>query len=328
MTTTSHSGTSLILHLLAEHHVLRPVQLITLTDLSRQRVHQLLSSLLKSGKIIRKGRSPLTFYALASPEKESSEAVLDVSIQQADVLHQEFILIKNEGTITRGKRAVCEYAHEHHKDPQHVAEQFLQERQRAPHSRPDSGASDQIEMLREKKPLEESPLERYNFADYEQVASFGKTALAQRVQLAKSTGDKILQTAIFKETERQIHEYIAEYGIDAVAFNPGTSDKGRAFMRRWRDVLDLPLPHLNWRHTFENLPVSGQQVELNQDRKLHAARSLTLDDHRHNFKHVLLIDDAVYSGHTLAHMSEELTRRNCADKISAYTIIYSLGADN
>jgi len=260
---------------------------------------------------------------LSTDDKESSEAVLDVSISQAEVLHSDFILIKNEGAITRGQRAVCEYAHEHAEDPQLVAERFLEERKAPPNTKTDSGASDQIELLKEKEPIKESKLERFNFADYERVGSFGKTALAQRVQLAKSTGDKILQTAIYREVERQIHEYITDHGIDAVAFNPGTTPQGRKFMRRWKEVLNLPLPHLTWRHTYENLPVSGQQVKLQRDRKRHTSRSLTLDDHRQNYKHVLLLDDIVLSGHTLAQMSSEIVQRGVAERVSAYTILFA-----
>ncbi len=54
-----------VLELLEMHGTLRPIQLHTLTGLSRQRIHSLLRDYVRKGVITKKGVSPRTWYSLS-----------------------------------------------------------------------------------------------------------------------------------------------------------------------------------------------------------------------------------------------------------------------
>jgi len=323
MSTQELQGIPLILHLLHSHHTLRPVQICRITGLSKQRVHIILKSLLSSHQIIKKGTAPRTYYLLKTADKQSSRTLLDLTPQQTDILDRDFLLIKREGRQLTGAAAVCDYAQSMDKDPQHVAEEFLAERapQHADVTTCYASAPDQLELLEVKTMIAAETFSGYHFADYHTVSHFGRTAFAKRLLKAKASRDAVLQHEIFRETEAQIHECIADYGIDAIAFVPGCSPAGREFMHFWKIVLDLPLPHVPLVRAVERPGVSPQVISLPEDQQEHIAETLVISDHG-RYQHVLIIDDQVLTGATMHHAARLLLDRGTAQKVSAYSLLY------
>jgi len=318
------TGTSQILTLLSTHHTLRPAEIHRITGFSRQHIHARLKSLLLAGEIIRKGRAPLTYYSIKKASRHSSEAVLDLTIEQRETLDNDFLLIQKEGHQVTGQRAVCDYAQEHNVDPQQVAEEFLAARDsqlQSLHTQ-DSGAADQIELLEEKKHVNKGVIERYNFADYSSAGEYGETALAKKLNTAKASDHAVMQLELFRETERQIHEYITEYGIDAVAFIPGTTRAGKAFMKRWKEALDLPLPHVNLVRAVTENGVPQRAISLQADQRVSAEETLAVGDHR-RFQHVLILDDEVMTGTTIVQAAEGIQEAQVADRVSAFSLLFS-----
>jgi len=319
---TTSTATQQILQLLAKHHSLRPIELHKITNISRQRIHSQLKSLLLSDQIVRKGRSPLTYYSLKTQGQQSSPTVLDLTDQQNETLDQDFLIIKRQGIQVTGKRAVCDYAQEHNLDPQAVAEQFVEARQHqkssADHDLGDS--SDQLDLLEHKAHIDTSALEKYQCSDFSHVKGFGRTALAKKVNAAKSSQNAVLQMEIFRHTERQIHEMITEHSIDAVAFVPGASSAGKIFMSQWKETLDLPLPHVNLVRVAEDPSVPPKAISLQIDREDHARSTIVPGDHR-RFNHVLLLDDSIITGTTIHQAATTLVREEVAQCVSAYTLL-------
>jgi len=324
MKTPNLLGSTQILQLLSTHHTLRPAEINRVTNFSRQHIHATLKSLLNSGQIIRKGRSPRTYYSLAKPGSQSSETVLQLTDQQRETLQSDFLIVKKEGHQVTGVKAVCDYAQDRNEDPQLIAEEFIKsrEKQRAHLDLDDSGAADQIELLEEKDAIDVGVIERFNFADYNVVGAYGHTATAKKLYTAKHSGNALMQLQLFRETERQIHEVIEEYGIDAVAFIPGCTSQGKALMNRWKEALDLPLPHVNLVRAIEENPLSQDRISLQSDRELAAEGTLAVSDHR-RFQHVLLLDDEVLSGTTIQHAAHSIKESEVAETVSAYALIFS-----
>ncbi len=323
MNTPKPTGTSQILALLSTHHTLRPAEIHRITGFTRQHIHARLKALLLSGEIIKKGRAPLTYYCLKKNNRKSSETILELTQKQQRALDQDFVLLQKEGHLITGQRAVCDYAQEINADPQVIAENFLAARdaQRQEPGNMDSGAADQIELLEQKEQVDEGVIERYNFADYDSVEGFGETALAKKVRAAKASDNAVMQLEIFRESEKQIHEYIMDYGIDAVAFVPGTTAAGKALMKRWKDALDLPLPHVNLVRALAQTGMPQKTISLSVDQAIAAAETLAVGDHRH-FNHVLIIDDEVLSGTTVIQAATAIREAEVAERVSAYSLIF------
>jgi len=317
------TATQQILLLLAKHHSLRPIELHKITNISRQRIHSQLKSLLLSNQIIRKGRSPLTYYSLNTGGQQSSSTVLELSENQRETLDQDFLIIKRQGTQVTGQRAVCDYAQEHNLNPQLVAEQFVEARdQQKQKAGIDQGNSiDQLDQLEQKQNVETGVIERYQCADFSSLDKFGPTAMAKKVHAAKTSENAVLQLEIFKQTERQIHEMITEHGVEAVAFVPGSTAAGKKFIRQWQEALDLPLPHVNLVRVAEDPGVPQKAISLQVDREDYAQRTLVPGDHR-RFKHILLLDDRIISGTTINQAAKSLIKEDVAQRVSAYTLLF------
>ncbi len=312
-----------ILALLHSYHTLRPVQIHKMTGISRQQIHNVLRSLLQQNKIIRRGKAPLSYYSLKTAEVKNNDTILDISPQQAEQLDKDFVIIKREGRQVHGARAVCDYAQEHNVDPQSVAEQFLKERSALSHSlsTADSGAADQIELLETKTEVEEGVISRYNFADFVSAGNFGMTATAKKLRAAKASDDGVLQMELFQSIEKQVHEYIMDYAIDAVAFMPGSSAWGKRFMTRWKEHLDLPLPHVDLVRAVTDVSTPQDAISLREDRAEHADCTLIVADHR-RFEHVLILDDELLTGRSMMHASRRILDAEVSERVSAYTITY------
>jgi len=294
-----------------------------MTGISRQQIHNVLRALLKDEKIIRRGRAPLSYYSLKRAETHSSETILDLSTVDTETLEKDFVLIKREGREVGGARAVCDYAQEFNVDPQQVAEQFLTARsqQLQELSATDSGAADQHELLKEKTQVESGLVDRYNFADFTSVGTHGLTATAKKLRIAKASNNGVLQMELFRSVERQIHEYITDYGIDAVAFMPGSSTQGKSFMMRWKEQLDLPLPHVNLVRAVTDIQAPQDTISLHSDRLAYAESTLVVAEHRH-YQHILLLDDELLSGKSVSHAAKRIHDAAITDRVSVYTITF------
>ncbi len=316
-TPTAHSQ---ILALLHKHHTLRPIHIQKLTGLSRQRIHSILKALVQSQVAIKKGMAPRTYYSLSKPGSRSSETVLQLTSAQRESLTTEFILIKKEGHQVTGQAAVCEYAYEHNLDPQKVAEEFLQDRAQAAPNDPEEN-DHLVELLEEKKAVKAGTLTHYNFADYKETRRFGATALAQRLCAAKSSQNLVMQVEIFKKIEEQIHAFIDECMIDAVAFVPSSTAAGKTFMREWKEYLDLPFPHINLVHPSNGDNVPQSAISMTTHKTANAEQNMAIDDHR-CYTHVLLLDDTVLTGATLQSTAAALLDQGRTQQVSAFAIIH------
>ncbi len=318
------TATQQILALLSQHHSLRPIELHKITNISRQRIHSQLKSLLLSDQIIRRGKSPLTYYSLKTEAQQSSEQILQLTDTQRETLNQDFLIIKRQGTQVTGQRAVCDYAQEHNVDPQEVAEKFVKARQtqKKLSTLHDGSTADQLIQLEEKKHVIPGLIERYQCADYAEIDGFGKTAIAKKVHAAKASKNAVLQMEIFRQTERQIHDMITEYGIEAVAFVPGATDVGKTFMKQWQQTLDLPLPHINLVRVAQDTNVPQGAISLQRDREDYTSYTMVPGDHR-RFRHVLLLDDSVISGTTINQAAQSLLKEEVTERVSAFTLLFA-----
>ncbi len=115
-----------ILNLLAEHHSLRPIHILRVTTISRQRIHQILKLLVQEGVAVKKGRTPLTYYTLATGGEANSDQLIDVNQAEREILYRDFMIVKKDGRRVKGERAVCDFAREFNADPTDIAKKFLQ----------------------------------------------------------------------------------------------------------------------------------------------------------------------------------------------------------
>ncbi len=317
------TATQQILQLLAKHHALRPIELHKITNISRQRIHSQLKALLLSDQIVRKGQSPLTYYSLKTESKKTTDTILQLSDNQREIIDQDFLIIKRQGTQVTGQRAVCDYAQEYNTDPQQVAEKFAEARdqQKKIIQQKDGEQVNQKNLLQDKISIDAHNIEHYECEDFTEVEGFGETALAKKVHAAKSSENAVLQMEIFRQTERRIHKLISDHGIDAVAFIPGATSAGKAFMKVWQETLDLPLPHVNLIRVTEETSVPQKAISLQTDRADHAQSTIVLGDHRHH-GHVLILDDSVISGTSLHQAASALIQEDAATKVSVYTLLF------
>jgi len=274
--------------------------------------------------VIKKGRTPLTYYALATEGERSSDQLLNINDAQREVLQKDFMIIKKDGRRVTGDRAVYDYAEERNENPMVVATNFLDARQ----EQQDDGEAEPTGSASTKKQLSgtddhqlDNKLESYDFVDYDRIGEVTATVLSQKLQIAKKSQDRLLQLELYRETEQQLQEFIINNDIDAVAFVPGSTRAGIEFIEHWRETLNIPLPHVRLVRTANAMPIPIDSIALPKDREQYASYSVEVHDHR-THQHVLIIDDEVKSGTTVKAVATNLLMREVALRTSAFSMIY------
>ena len=127
---------------------------------------------------------------------------------------------------------------------------------------------------------------------------------------------------MMNEIEKQIKDFIKNHKVDAVAFVPPTVRREVQIMKFIQQKLNLSLPHIEIQKISGIIPIPQKSLSKMNERIRNAENTFAVVDNR-NFKHVLLIDDAVGSGSTLNQIAEKIKNKEVAKNVTGLAIVGS-----
>jgi predicted amidophosphoribosyltransferase len=93
-------------------------------------------------------------------------------------------------------------------------------------------------------------------------------------------------------------------------------------MKFMQQKLNLNLPHIEIKKISGIIPIPQKSLSKMNERIRNAENTFAVVDSR-QFKHVLLIDDAVGSGSTLNQIAEKIKNKKVAKKVTGIAVVGS-----
>jgi predicted amidophosphoribosyltransferase len=131
-----------------------------------------------------------------------------------------------------------------------------------------------------------------------------------------------LMNIMMQEIDAKLKLFIKENDIDAVAFVPPTIRREVQIMKFMQQKLNLNLPHIEIKKISGIIPIPQKSLSKMNERIRNAENTFAVTDNR-QFKHVLLIDDAVGSGSTLNQIAEKIKNKKVAKKVTGIAVVGS-----
>ena len=315
-----------ILGLLGERGELRVHDLALKLKISKVAVHKQLRQLVDSGRVVKKGKPPVVFYALVSGSGVQESSIdLDLSNREREVLDKYYAYVSPEGELVEGEQGFWRWLVETRQTSQGqtLVKRFVEQRLMA------------NRLLRQgwivatgklKDTFDKSLVDELVYGDFYSLPQFGRTKLGQLVLHAKSAEQVGLMERVVGDQASVIGRIIEEYKIQQVAFVPHSLPRKRPFLKEVERMLQLSLPRVELikAYTGEVLVAQKSLSKLSQ-RVINARETILIKDRSQVLAggRVLVIDDAVGSGATMQEVAEKLKRAG-AEMVVGYAVVGSM----
>jgi len=292
-------------------------------NVSKQMVHVAIKQLLENNIIIKLGAPPKTIYRKLSETKKVKEIPsLNLTEDELIYLAQNFLIVTDVGNLLDGIEAFSYWCQQRDLPIEKTAKEFIITKHKYKKYQDKSGFIDGINKLVNTKDYKKIWLNKLYYLDFYAIERFGKTRLGTLLHYAKQGQNKYLMQIMMNEIEKQIKDFIKNHKVDAVAFVPPTVRREVQIMKFIQQKLNLSLPHIEIQKISGIIPIPQKSLSKMNERIRNAENTFAVVDNR-NFKHVLLIDDAVGSGSTLNQIAEKIKNKEVAKNVTGLAIVGS-----
>ncbi len=293
-------------------------------NVSKQMVHLAIKQLLENKNIIKLGSPPKTIYRKNSKINDADiiPALANVSDAELKFLTENFLIITDTGNLLTGIEAFNYWCVQRNLPIEKTIKEFIITKNKYDVYYTKSKLIDGTEKLINTKEYKKIWLDKLYYLDFYAIERFGKTRLGTLLHYAKQGQNKYLMQIMMDEIEVKIKTFILEHKIDAVAFVPPTVRREVQIMKFIQQKLNLNMPHIEIQKISGIIPIPQKSLSKMNERIRNAENTFAVVDNR-NFKHVLLIDDAVGSGSTLNQIAEKIKNKNIAKKVTGLAIVGS-----
>jgi len=292
-------------------------------NVSKQMVHVAIKQLLENSIIIKLGAPPKTIYRKLSETKKAKEIPsLNLTEDELIYLAQNFLIVTDVGNLLDGIEAFSYWCQQRNLSIEKTAKEFILTKDKYKKYQDKSGFIDGINKLVNTKDYKKIWLNKLYYLDFYAIERFGKTRLGTLLHYAKQGQNKYLMQIMMNEIEKQIKDFIKNHKVDAVAFVPPTVRREVQIMKFIQQKLNLSLPHVEIQKISGIIPIPQKSLSKMNERIRNAENTFAVVDNR-NFKHVLLIDDAVGSGSTLNQIAEKIKNKEVAKNVTGLAIVGS-----
>jgi predicted amidophosphoribosyltransferase len=152
-------------------------------------------------------------------------------------------------------------------------------------------------------------LDKVYYADQYNWMEFGRWKLAEMTFFAKQSQNMALITQVIENVVLNIECLIKKKSIDAIAIVPPSVVRANQLLKVLRTKLAyLNLPFVKIVKYYPNgIPIPQKTLKTREQRKRNAQETILIDDKNvATYKHILLIDDFVWSGWTLNETAGKL----------------------
>lgn len=313
-----------LLELLRTNDAMSVKELSEQLGLSRQAVHKSIKQLLEAGLITKIGRSPHTYYKVMSGEaRQADKLEEEVDEQTRQLLQAQFMHIDELGNLTEGLQAFVKWCTARKLPILKTIEEFSKTVSKYRSYYDQKGLIDGIQKLRNTNGFSKIHLDELYYLDFYAIERFGKTRLGTLLHFAKQGQNKYLMGKLVKEATPKLNLLLARSDFEAVAFVPPTIRREVQLMKYLETRLRIKLPQIRILKLSGIIPVPQKALSKITERISNAEHSFAVTD-RHEYNHVLLIDDAVGSGATLNQIAGKLKKKQIAKSVTGLAIVGSL----
>ena len=292
-------------------------------NVSKQMVHVAIKQLLENNIIIKLGAPPKTIYRKLSETKKAKEIPsLNLTEDELIYLAQNFLIVTDVGNLLDGIEAFSYWCQQRNLPIEKTAKELIITKDKYKKYLDKSGFIDGTDKLVNTKDYKKIWLNKLYYLDFYAIERFGKTRLGTLLHYAKQGQNKYLMQIMMNEIEKQIKDFIKNHKVDAVAFVPPTVRREVQIMKFIQQKLNLSLPHIEIQKISGIIPIPQKSLSKMNERIRNAENTFAVVDNR-NFKHVLLIDDAVGSGSTLNQIAEKIKNKEVAKNVTGLAIVGS-----
>jgi len=293
-------------------------------NVSKQMVHIAIKQLLENKDIIKLGSPPKTIYRKNSKiiDADTMPVLANVSAGELKFLNNNFVIITDTGNLLNGIEAFSYWCVQRNLPIEKTIKEFISTKNKYDVYYTKSKIIDGTEKLINTKEYKKIWLDKLFYLDFYAIERFGKTRLGTLLHYAKQGQNKYLMQIMMDEIEVKIKTFILEHKIDAVAFVPPTVRREVQIMKFIQQKLNLNMPHIEIQKISGIIPIPQKSLSKMNERIRNAENTFAVVDNR-NFKHILLIDDAVGSGSTLNQIAEKIKNKNIAEKVTGLAVVGS-----
>lgn len=312
-----------ILELFNDYNELSVKEIVDKTGASKQMVHLVLGKLLSEGKVLKMGRTPKTVYHfINTPNLVNTKHELILNHKETEFLENNFVVVTETGNLLRGIAAFEHWCNQRKLPVEKTYNEFLITKKKYAHYYNKQGFVNGTEKLMNTKGYEKIWLDELFYLDFYAIERFGKTALGTLLHYAKQGQNKYLMKMMMDVIANRITEFIKNRKADAIGFVPPTIRREVQLMRFIQAHLKISLPVIEIKKVSGIIPVPQKSLSKLEERIRNAESTFAITE-RADYKHIVLIDDAVGSGSTLNQIAGKIKTKGVAKKITGLAIVGS-----
>lgn len=312
-----------ILNLLLDFNELSVNEIVNKISVSNQMVHLALKQLIETKEVIKLGSSPKTIYRINKKiETPISSENENVSEKELSFLKDNFLIVTDIGNLVEGIEAFTYWSEQSSLPLEKTIKEFILTKKKYEVYYNKAHIIDGTEKLKITKEYAKIWLDKLFYLDFYAIERFGKTRLGTLLHYAKQGQNKFLMSIMMQEIDAKLKLFIEDNNIDAVAFVPPTIRREVQIMKFMQQKLNLSLPQIEIQKISGIIPIPQKSLSKMNERIRNAENTFAVVDNR-QFKHVLLIDDAVGSGSTLNQIAEKIKNKNGSKKVTGIAVVGS-----
>ncbi|HEV3414644.1 MAG TPA: hypothetical protein VG101_19325 [Puia sp.] len=299
-------------------------EIVDRTDFSKQMAHYAINQLMEAKMIERVGHRPKTIYRRLQPTLPATQLQRLHNFTDADIalLDDNFLIVTETGKLLQGVAAFQHWCWQRSLRPDPTFLEYKLTRDRYAGYYDSNGFIDALGKLKNTKGYDKIWLDQFYYLDFYAIERFGMTRIGSLVNHAKQGQNRFLMRILTESIINQLNFFLEEMEADAVGFIPPTIPREIQLMKFLQTHLDIYLPEVKIRKITDIVPVAQSSLSKLDERIKNAENSYAVTDLR-RFNHLVLIDDAAFSGATLNQVAAKIRIKGIAGKVTGLAVVGS-----
>jgi hypothetical protein len=311
-----------IIAALTEKGDLSVKELVDMLQVSKQAIHVAIGQLLEQDLLVKFGRTPKTIYRLKEETSVVAEDFCYIFKDAQKYLTDNFLLITEIGEMRSGIEGFSTWCKQRKLPLEKTVTEFIKTKHKYDSYFNSIGIIDGKEKIQNTKGYANIYLDDIFYFDFYAIERFGKTQLGTLLHYAKQGQNKFLMNILLTAIKPKLALLLKKNKFDAVAFVPPTIRREVQIMKYLETHLKINLPKITIQKISGIIPVPQKSLNKIEERINNAENTFAVNE-TIQYKHVLLIDDAVGSGSTLNQIAGKMKRKGIAHKITGLAIVGS-----